>query len=187
MGFRFSTCLMMRGLMAAMLPFLIFGCNSSVWSDPFASPPVGQKFFVAPTASGSDYGLSSSNSVMMTRAALLNFGPSARTAGSRAPSVSFKSLTLIKADQVKDIYTEERIGLLNDSQECRAIQADIRELLDAYPQAILVCGEPFSTALSGAQGAVITTEDGKDHEFTSWGTHWSDVGAYRVGVHSLSL
>jgi hypothetical protein len=51
----------------------------------------------------------------------------------------------------------------------------------------LVCGTEFTNAFREAVIVVVTTEDDKEVEFTSWGSNWSEVGGYRVVIQSMSL
>lgn len=169
------------------------GCNSS-WSDPFASRPVGQKFSV-PANPDNQFPMSLSAETLLTRATLVKLSRISDMVSSRdgvssvgdGNRIGFKSIALIGKHQYKDIYTLDRIQSLNQSDECKAIQSDIRDMLKIYSGLTLVCGGEFTRAFREALTVIVTTDDGKDHEFTSWGSQWSDVGGYRVVVQSIAL
>ena len=169
------------------------GCNAG-WSDPFASRPVGQKFSVPPNPDN-QFPMSLSAETLVTRATVVKLSRISDMASSRdvvssvgdGARIAFKSIALIGKHQYKDIYTMDRIQRLNQSDECRAIQSDIRDMLKIYSGLTLVCGEEFTRAFREALIVIVTTDDGKDHEFTSWGSQWSDVGGYRVVIQSMAL
>lgn len=156
-------------------------CNSSTWSDPFASPPVGQKFIV-PASSPSDQTVKAdANGVIEARAAFIKL--SARNGA----SLPFKSITLISSRGSREIYTSEKIEQNNASANCKSIEQDYADFFRVYPGMSVICGVEFTKALSAASGVVFTSSDGQELEFTSWGTQWSEMSDYRVTVQSFSL
>jgi len=169
------------------------GCNSS-WTDPFASRPVGQKFSVPPNPDN-QFPMSLSAETLVTRATVVKLSRISDMTSSRdvlssvgaGERIAFKSIALIGKHQYKDIYTMDRIQRLNQSDECKGIQSDIRDMLKIYSGLTLVCGEEFTRSFREALTVIVTTEDGKYYEFTSWGSQWSDVGGYRVVIQSMEL
>lgn len=156
-------------------------CNSSTWSDPFASPPVGQKFFV-PASNPSDQIIkAASNGNIEARATFI------KLSDRNCASLPFKSITLISHEGSRDVYTSEKIEQNNASADCKSLERDYSDFFRVYPGMRLVCGVEFTKALSEASGVVFTTSDGKEQEFTSWGTQWSEMNDYRVTIQSFSL
>jgi hypothetical protein len=160
-----------------MVALLSWSCNSSTWSDPFASPPVGQKFLV-PATIPADQTL---NTPIETRATFIKL-----TDRSNA-SLAFKSITLIGSEGSREIYTTEKIQQINSSSDCKNIERDYVDFFRVYPGMVVICGVEFTRALSDSSGVVFTTFDGKNFEFTSWGTTWSEMNDYKVNVESFSL
>lgn len=173
--------------------FIFSGCNSS-FSDPFASRPVGEKFIV-PADPQSQFPMNLYSETLVTRATLIKLSASSDVANSRSgfatlsasSGVKFKSITLLGKHGFKDVYDVDRIKKLNDTQDCRAIASDMREIMMSYPDLLLVCGIDFTNDFRAATNVFVKTEDGKEHEFTSWGSHFSDGAGYRVVIQSLSL
>lgn len=164
-----------------MVALLSASCNSSTWSDPFASPPVGQKFFV-PASSPSDQTIKAdSNSTIEARATFI------KLSDRNGASLPFKSITLISSQGSREIYTSEKIQQNNTSASCKSVERDYVDFFRVYPGISVVCGVEFTKALSEASRVVFTTSDSKELDFTSWGTQWSDMNDYRVTVQSFSL
>jgi hypothetical protein len=164
-----------------MVALLSASCNSSTWSDPFASPPVGQKFFV-PASSPSDQTIKAdSNGNIEPRATFI------KLSDRNGASLPFKSITLISSQGSREIYTSEKIQQNNTSANCKSIEQDYADFFRVYPGMSVICGVEFTKALSAASGVVFTSSDGKELEFTSWGTQWSEMSDYRVTVQSFSL
>jgi hypothetical protein len=170
------------------------GC-SAIWSDPFAAPPVGQKFVVMPDPP-SQFPLSIHAETLVTRATIVKLGRVSDLSSSRSgvgtiasgnDSVEFKSISLVGKHGFKDVYTLERIRKLNETDECKGIRSDLKDLLSMYSGTTLVCGSEFTNAFREALTVTVTTEDGKEVEFTSWGSNWSEVGGYRVVIQSMAL
>lgn len=156
-------------------------CNSSTWSDPFASPPVGQKFFVSASSPSNQNVNADSNGVIEARATFI------KLSDRNGASLPFKSITLISSQGSREIYTSEKIEQNNTSANCKSIERDYVDFFRVYPGVSVVCGVEFTKAISEASGVVFTTSDGKDLEFTSWGIQWSEMSDYRVTVQSFSL
>ena len=163
------------------IALLSASCNSSTWTDPFASPPVGQKFFVPAISEADKTGNADSIGAVEARATFI------KLTDRSGASLPFKSITLISSQGSREIYTSEKIQQNNASASCKSIEQDFDDFFRVYPGMSVVCGVDFTKALSEAAGVVITTSDGKDLEFTSWGTQWSDMNDYRVTVQSFSL
>ncbi|MEI6834282.1 MAG: hypothetical protein WCL28_09855 [bacterium] len=178
---------------ALSLPISLTSCNSS-FSDPLAPRPVGEKFFV-PADPQSQFPMNLHSETLVTRATLIKLSGTSDVANSRSgfatlsasSGVKFKSIALLGKHGFKDVYDVDRIKKLNDTQECRAIASDIREIIMSYPDLLLICGIDFTNDFRAATTVFVTTEDGKQHEFTSWGSHFSDGAGYRVVIQSLSL
>ncbi len=176
------------------LGFLLTGC-SAAWSDPFAAPPIGQKFVVMPDAP-SQFPLNIHAETLLTRATIIKLARvsdlSSTRSGVATMSVSkdelaFKSISLTGKPGFKDVYTLDRIKKLNETDECRGIRSDLKDLLTMYSGMTLVCGSEFTNAFREALSVTVTADDGKEVEFTSWGSNWSEVGGYRVVIQSMSL
>ena len=173
--------------------FLLSGCNSS-FSDPFAPRPVGQKFFVAPDADN-QFPMTLHSETLVTRATLLKVSLKEDLANSRSgfasisagQVASFKSVALLGKHGFKDVYDLDRIKKLNDTQECKAIEGDVKDIMMSYPGMVLVCGVDFTNEFRAATSVFVTTADGKEHEFSSWGSHFSEGAGYRVVIQSLTL
>lgn len=174
--------------------FLLSGC-SAVWTDPFAAPPVGQKFVVMPDSS-SQFPMTNHAETLVTRATIVKLGrvsdlTSTRSGlgamGSSNDNVTFKSIGLIGRHGFKDVYTLERIRKFNETDECKGIRTDLKDLLSMYSGMTLVCGSEFTNAFREAVIVIVTTENDREVEFTSWGSNWSETGGYRVVIQSMSL
>jgi hypothetical protein len=178
---------------ALSLPVFLTSCNSS-FSDPLAPRPVGEKFFV-PADPQSQFPMNLHSETLVTRATLIKVSGKSDVANSRSgfatltagSGVKFKSIALLGKHGFKDVYDIDRIKKINDTQDCRAIAIDLREIMMSYPDLTLVCGIDFTNDFRAATNVFVTTEDGKEHEFTSWGSHFSDGAGYRVVIQSLSL
>jgi hypothetical protein len=173
--------------------FLFGACNQS-FSDPFIAPPIGQKFYIPAYPDGQTTMSLNSESVK-TRATLIKLSDSSEignsrrvhsSIGAKAP-IGFKSITLLGKYDSKEVYDQVRIKKLNDTDECRAIAIDMKELLMSYPGMTLVCGLDFTNDFRAALSVTAVTEDGKEHSFTSWASHFSDGAGYRIVIQSLSL
>lgn len=177
----------------AAVSLLSFGCNSG-FSDPFWKRPVGQKFFV-PANPESQFPVDLNSDALETRATLLKLvrqsdlgsSRSAQATLSVAEGPSLKSITLLSKSGLKEIYDMERFKKINDTEECRGISRDIRELLSSYPDLILVCGSEFTNGFRSAAGVSITMSDGAEYSFTNWGSHFSEGTGYRVVIQSLNF
>lgn len=165
----------------AVVALLSASCNSSTWTDPFATPQVGQRFFVPATSPSDKTAKADSNTTIEVRATFLKL--SDRTGA----SLPFKSITLISHQGSRNVYTSEKIEQNNASANCKSIERDYVDFFRVYPGMTVVCGVEFTKALSESSGIVFTTSEGKDLEFTSWGTQWSELSDYRVAVSSFSL
>jgi len=178
---------------ALSLPVFLTSCNSS-FSDPLATRPVGEKFFI-PANPDNQFPLNLYSETLVTRATLIKLSVTSDVANSRSAfaslsaslGVKFKSIALLGKHGFKDVYDVDRIKKLNDTQDCRAIASDMREIMMSYPDLLLVCGIDFTNDFRAATNVFVKTEDGKEHEFTSWGSHFSDGAGYRVVIQSLSL
>ena len=177
-----------------LMGLLLTGC-SAVWGDPFAAPPIGQKFVVMPDAP-SQFPMTNHAETLVTRATVIKLGrlsdlSSSRsglgTIGSSNDVVMFKSISLVGKHGFKDVYTLDRIKKFNETDECKGIRTDLKDLLSMDAGMTLVCGTEFTNAFREAVIVVVTTEDDKEVEFTSWGSNWSEVGGYRVVIQSMSL
>lgn len=178
-----------------LLPVFLMGCNTSV-SDPFSSPtfPVGQKVFVPPDPINK-VSLSLNSETLTTRATVLKLSRINEMASSRSglstvgseAGVELKSLTVIGKDGVRIEMTADRIKKINDSPACAAIANELRDLLALNQGMTLICDEEFTKAFRLAKSAIITTKDGQDSEFTSWGSQWLDLSGYRVVFQAMSL
>lgn len=172
---------------------VLTGCNAS-FSDPFAEPPIGQKFFVPPDPDNK-LPMNLHSETVVTKATLIKLKRSDELGSSRSSfsaighnaPLDFKSITVVRKDGFKDVYDRERIRKINNTSECQGIKSDIKELMMSYPDLHLVCGHDFTSRLRTALTVIMTTTDGKEHEFTSWGSHFSDGERYRVVVQSFSL
>jgi hypothetical protein len=173
--------------------FLIGACNQG-FSDPFVAPPIGQKFYI-PSYPDGQTTMSLTSESVKTRATLIKLATSSEILNSRRvhssvgaeTPIGFKSITLLGKYDSKEVYDQLRIKKLNDNDECRATANDIRELLMSYPSMTLVCGLDFTNAFREALSVTVVTDDGKEHSFTSWASHFSDGAGYRVVIQSLSL
>jgi len=170
---------------------LLGSCNSSTRTDPFASPPIGQKFFIPANPDSHGPSLQITD-VTIPRAVIIKLTNSSDISNSRSPVFALggaatkpKSVTFYAREGANVSFSSERIEKANDTDSCKAILFDIQDLLTAYPGMTLVCGDEFSNAFSGVGSVVVTTNDDVDHQFTSWGTHWVDVGSYRLLIYSL--
>lgn len=177
-----------------LMGFLLTGC-SAVWSDPFAAPPIGQKFVVMPDPP-SKFPLNSYAETLVTKATIIKLGrlsdlsstrSSVSTIGSANDVVTFKAISLLGKPGFKDVYSLERIKKLNETAECKGIQSDLKDLLSMHSGMTLVCGSEFTNAFREALTVTVTTDDDKEVEFTSWGSNWSEVSGYRVVIQSMSL
>lgn len=170
-----------------------FGCNSS-FSDPFWKRPVGQKFFV-PANSDNQFPVDLNSEGLATRATLIKLVRNADLSSSRSAQStlsvgqgpSMKSITLLGKSGLKHAYDLERFKKINDTDECRAISNDIRELLSSYPDLILVCGSEFTNGFRSAAEVSIVMSDGAEYSFTNWGSHFSEGTGYRVVIQSLNF
>ena len=173
--------------------FLFGACNQS-FSDPFVAPPIGQKFYIPAYPDGKT-SMSLNSESVKTRATLIKLTDSSGIGNSRsahssfgaADPIGFKSITLLGKYDLKQVYDQLRIKKLNDTDACRAIANDMKELLMSYPGMTLVCGLDFTNDFRAALSVTAVTEDGKEHSFTSWASHFSDGAGYRVVIQSLSL
>lgn len=166
-------------ILVGLVALLSWSCNSSTWSDPFASPPVGQKFYV-PANLTDQSDPTSPNGIKETRATFIKL-----TDRNRA-NLTFKSITLIGGQGSREIYTFEKIQQNNATSDCKSIERDYADFFRVYPDMNVVCGVEFSKALSEASSVIFATADGKEHEFTSWGTVWSEINEYRVAIQSFT-
>ena len=164
-----------------MVALLSASCNSSAWSDPFASPPVGQKFLVPATTPADQTDLARLNTPVESRATFI------KLTDRNNAILAFKSITLIGSQGSREIYTAEKIQQINSSSDCKSIERDYVDFFKVYPGMVVICGVEFTKALSEASGVMFTTPDGKDFEFTSWGPTWSEMNDYKVNVESFSL
>jgi hypothetical protein len=172
---------------------LFSGCNAG-FRDPFVSPPIGQKF-VVPADPPSKFPMTLHSESVATRATLIKLTDSSEMGSSRSAHSSFgskspiglKSIVLLGKHGFKDLYDQERIKKLNDSEECRGIANDTKELTLSYPGMTLVCGLDFTNELRAAISVTVIAEDDKERAFTSWGSHFSDGAGYRVVIQSFAL
>jgi hypothetical protein len=178
---------------AITMSLFLAACNAN-FSDPFARHPIGQKFFVPPN-SDKDSSMSLNAETLRQRATLLkinyigppeNTGKAVSSLGSEAP-LDFKFISFVGWDSKMEVYDLERIKKLNDSRECQEIARDVEDLILSYPDLRLICGEDFADRFQSALSLTVTTVDGKEHHFTSWGSHLSDGPGYQLMIRSLNL
>lgn len=172
---------------------LLAGCEMT-WTDPFASRRVGETFFV-PANPDSEFPLSKNSETLSTRATILNLSRASDIPSSRGGASSFGSGEKIRLDTItffgkhqdKIVFTKDQLEKMNDTPECISITSDIKDMLITYPNMKLVCGRDFTRIFQESLGISVKTEDGLTRDFTSWASHWSDLGGYRVVVQSLAL
>lgn len=172
---------------------LLTGCEMT-WTDPFASRRVGEWFFV-PANPDSEFPLSKSSETLTTRATLINLSRDSDLSSSRAgglglgtgEKIKLESITFLGKNDEKLVYGKAQLDSMNENAECRSIQSDIKDMLMMYPNMTLVCGRDFVRIFQEAPGISVKTTDGLERQFTSWSSHWSDFGGYRVVIQSLAL
>jgi hypothetical protein len=172
---------------------LLTGCEMT-WTDPFASRRVGETFFV-PANPDSEFPLSKNSETLSTRATILNLSRASDIPSSRGGASSFGSgekisldtITFLGKHQDQIVFTKDQLEKMNDNAECMSITSDIKDMLIMYPNMKLVCGRDFTRIFHESLGISVKTEDGLTRYFTSWASHWSDLGGYRVVIQSLAL
>lgn len=180
-------------LSLALSTILLMGCDRS-WTDPFAPRRVGERFFV-PANPDNEFPLSLTSETLSTRATLVKLSrvsdiPSSRTGTSSFGSlekINLESITFYGKHQDQIVFTKDQLEKMNDNAECKSITSDIKDMLIMYPNMKLVCGQEFTRIFQESLGLSVRTEDGLTRNFTSWASHWSDLGGYRVVIHSLAL
>jgi hypothetical protein len=115
------------------------------------------------------------------------FAKSGQTSLENDKPAKFKSLAL--ADKYGTVVkrTWDELSTVNNSTNCLAGRNDVHDFLVMYKSMTLICDMDFASAFRTAIKMTIVTDDSIDHEFTSWGSNWSDVGGSSVIVYSVSL
>lgn len=172
---------------------LLTGCDVA-WTDPFAPRRVGEAFFV-PANPDSEFPLSTSSETLSTRATVLKLSFASDIYSSRSGAsslgsgekINLESITFFGKNKDQIVFTKDQLERMNANADCQSIVSDTKDMVMMYPNMTLVCGSDFVRLFQESQGISVKTEDGLTRYFTSWASHWSDLGGYRVVVHSLAL